>query len=431
MAFEPYFGTGFEMGAAPLKAGMVTGNSGTTTTGNLVHTGTYALAYTSGGTTFFAAQNDQLLDMGIWVRPGVSGNARITFTLDVGNSPYLTFVEVSGTLYQTLYVNNVLVATGTYPVSPSTYHNLQISVDISQTGHVYTQVNGVPDISYDGDLNLTASVLTGITLSAPAFNDVYWDDLVMGTGGWPGDIRFDALIPNGDSVAEWLQTGRGFQAPPAAPTLGLAAGPGLTGDYRYKITLVDVDGETMAGAASSLVQPVNQVVALSAIPTGLEGTTARKIYRTAAGGSTYLLLTTISDNTTTTYNDSTADGSLGAAEPVNVLYTQIDERPPSETDYIRSAIDGDQAIHTLTDWDATKKLPLFILHFQRCFKGTADTQQIRFILKSGATVEVSAPKALYSSTQYEYELHLLDPDGFPWTNAVLDALESGQEAEIP
>lgn len=55
-----------------------------------------------------------------------------------------------------------------------------------------------------------------------------------------------------------------------------------------------------------------QTVALSSIPTGPAGTTARKVYRTAAGGSTYKLLTTISNNSTTTYSDTTADASLGA-----------------------------------------------------------------------------------------------------------------------
>jgi hypothetical protein len=43
--------------------------------------------------------------------------------------------------------------------------------------------------------------------------------------------------------------------------------------------------------------------------------TSRKLYRTAAGGSTYLLAATIADNSTTTYTDSLVDGSLGAAAP--------------------------------------------------------------------------------------------------------------------
>jgi hypothetical protein len=43
--------------------------------------------------------------------------------------------------------------------------------------------------------------------------------------------------------------------------------------------------------------------------------TSRKIYRTAGGGSSYLLLATLSDNVTTTYIDIVDDASLGAVGP--------------------------------------------------------------------------------------------------------------------
>lgn len=55
-------------------------------------------------------------------------------------------------------------------------------------------------------------------------------------------------------------------------------------------------------------------ITLSSIPTGPTGTTARRIYRTVAGGSVYGFLTTLSDNTTTTYVDKTNSG-LGSDHP--------------------------------------------------------------------------------------------------------------------
>lgn len=57
-------------------------------------------------------------------------------------------------------------------------------------------------------------------------------------------------------------------------------------------------------------------VAVSAIAVGPTGVTQRKVYRTIAGGAQLKLLTTIADNTTLTYTDSTADASLGANAPV-------------------------------------------------------------------------------------------------------------------
>lgn len=50
---------------------------------------------------------------------------------------------------------------------------------------------------------------------------------------------------------------------------------------------------------------------------GPTGVTQRKLYRTAAAGAQLKLLTTIANNTATSYTDSTADGSLGANAPTS------------------------------------------------------------------------------------------------------------------
>lgn len=109
---------------------------------------------------------------------------------------------------------------------------------------------------------------------------------------------------------------------PAAPTLALAgAGAGNVdnGAHRYRATFVTADGETHGGDISDAItvvdKTVNGRVSVSGIPIGGSRVTARKLYRTVAGGSDYLLLTTIADNSTTTYTDNTADSGLGAAVP--------------------------------------------------------------------------------------------------------------------
>lgn len=55
---------------------------------------------------------------------------------------------------------------------------------------------------------------------------------------------------------------------------------------------------------------------LTGIAIGPTGTTQRNVYRTAHDGSTYGLQSNIPNNTATTLTDTTADGSLGAAPPV-------------------------------------------------------------------------------------------------------------------
>ena len=110
------------------------------------------------------------------------------------------------------------------------------------------------------------------------------------------------------------------EAAPGALTAALAGTSGAVtvGTHRYKVTFVTADGETEGGTASSVVTVASSAdaqVSLSAIPLGGVTVTQRKVYRTTAGGTSYLLLTTIPNNTATTYTDNTADGSLRAAMP--------------------------------------------------------------------------------------------------------------------
>lgn len=117
--------------------------------------------------------------------------------------------------------------------------------------------------------------------------------------------------------------GANAEPAPGAPTAALispaVAGNVDNGVHRYLATFVTADGETEAGTVSSVVtvvdKTVNGKVSLTAIPTGGTLVTSRKIYRTAAGGSTYMLLATLADNTTTIYTDNTADSGLGAGAP--------------------------------------------------------------------------------------------------------------------
>lgn len=112
-----------------------------------------------------------------------------------------------------------------------------------------------------------------------------------------------------------------MEPPPSAPTVALGVGAGNVDDgvHRYGVVFVTADGTTQLGAIADPVtvadKTVNGIVQLTAIPLGGAFVTSRRIYRTAAGGDTYYLLATIADNTTTTYTDNTADGSLGASAP--------------------------------------------------------------------------------------------------------------------
>src|SRR3990167_7562511 len=81
---------------------------------------------------------------------------------------------------------------------------------------------------------------------------------------------------------------------PTAPTAALAS-PAIAGNvdngaHRYGVTFVTADGETELGTVTAAVtvadKTVNGKVELTAIPTGGSAVTSRKLYRTAAGGTT-------------------------------------------------------------------------------------------------------------------------------------------------
>ncbi len=110
--------------------------------------------------------------------------------------------------------------------------------------------------------------------------------------------------------------------PSAAALVATLAGAGAgnvdDGLHRYCVTFVTAEGETNSGLTAAVVvanKAVDGQVSLTAIPTGSSYVTARKIYRTEAGLGVLKLLTTLSDNFTTTYTDNTADAGLGAVAP--------------------------------------------------------------------------------------------------------------------
>jgi len=104
--------------------------------------------------------------------------------------------------------------------------------------------------------------------------------------------------------------------PGAAPTLGHSgSGTALgAGTFKGKVVFLNSLGvESQPSAEASVTITSGQQIDWSAIATGAAGTTKRRLYRTAVGGSVFKLLYEIPDNTATTYTDTTADASLGAA----------------------------------------------------------------------------------------------------------------------
>lgn len=144
-------------------------------------------------------------------------------------------------------------------------------------------------------------------------------------------VRFGAaqdenylFLGNGGSIPyKWGGTHftrHGVYPPTTTSTVASNATGVLTGGYQYKVTAVNSAlVESDVGPVSATFTAASATLRVSSIPTFAVsyGVNARRLYRTAAGGATFKLVTTVNDNTTTTYDDSTADSSLGATAPTD------------------------------------------------------------------------------------------------------------------
>ena len=183
------------------------------------------------------------------------------------------------------------------------------------TGTGAISLNGETTIASGKNLNLTSG---NITLSSGLITQTG-----SGNNSFAGNVGIGTTSPAARLDIIGSQNFTAFTAPGAATAGTPTAGGACTaGTHSYKVTFTSVgSGETTGGTTSNQITCVltsGQTVPLSAIPTGPAGTTGRKIYRTVAGDTgSYLLLTTLADNTTTTYSDTVADASLGVAAPAS------------------------------------------------------------------------------------------------------------------
>lgn len=114
--------------------------------------------------------------------------------------------------------------------------------------------------------------------------------------------------------------------PPTTTAAVASNGAGVltaSGQYRYKVTYVNtnlVESDVGPLTATFTVSSSSGQLRVSSIPLAATsfGINARKLYRNANSDQTvFKLVTTISDNTTTTYDDNIADSALGAVAPTD------------------------------------------------------------------------------------------------------------------
>lgn len=179
-------------------------------------------------------------------------------------------------------------------------------------------------------------------LSGTSFHAVASATSIFTAGQRVGSSEYENYIffGNGGTLPYKYAAGdftrHGIYPPVSAPALASnSTGQLSAGTYVYKTTYVNtalVESDVGLESNSFIVSAGGGQIDLTSVPTAAlsYGVARRKLYRAYYSGSTYGtfgLVTTINDNTTTTYTDNIANSSLGADAPtdkgVPPLYSTI------------------------------------------------------------------------------------------------------------
>lgn len=207
MAFTMQWGTGFEPGHVDLL-GLGHTEGTITISDSILHTGNYALlvGYYPGAGTFWVDTVGSPSDLyvALWAYPGNSDSDIMNIRIWLGDDKTINLRRGGPDLTWDLYIDGVLEAEGTVETDAKEWQHIQIHYQIADAGQIDTKIEGIDDISYSGDTKPgTSDVIDKVGVNQ-SYGPSRVDDFCFGTDGWPGDIRFEALVPNADTATiEW------------------------------------------------------------------------------------------------------------------------------------------------------------------------------------------------------------------------------------
>jgi len=150
--------------------------------------------------------------------------------------------------------------------------------------------------------------------------------------------RFEFYLATRQTVVSGIRLDKYHKYDEGAP-VAVASGTGdITGVYKYRVVYVSKYGQLSNAGPSSVgvTASSNSQIALTRIPVSSDPqVTARRLYRTVGNGSVYLFLDEILDNNSTTYVDTTADGSLGQETPPQAGDFSDDNSPPPQAGIVK------------------------------------------------------------------------------------------------
>lgn len=194
--------------------------------------------------------------------------------------------NINGSLTLSDFYNQLTFGTGT---------TIVIDVNTPTSDRVYT----LEDVGQDSNIVVDNGSFT-----------------FSGTNTFSGKNTFN----NSDTFNGENIYGNGVNGPQNQPSVSAVASGPLTGTYNWAYTFVNVNGLESDLSPVSVALTLSSQYGLVDFIVGPSNVSARKIYRNLNGSLTPLaLVTTINDNTTTSYQDGVADTNLGAAPPSSNL----------------------------------------------------------------------------------------------------------------
>jgi hypothetical protein len=101
---------------------------------------------------------------------------------------------------------------GTRTIS-SGWHHIQIHLIKHATDGIFTtHINGIQDINFTGNTGAGTVNYLGLFCDSGGSKQhsyLYLDDMVIQTGDWPGDVRIEPLLLNGDDAVQWTRSAGG------------------------------------------------------------------------------------------------------------------------------------------------------------------------------------------------------------------------------
>lgn len=190
------------------------------------------------------------------------------------------------------------------------------------------------------------------------------------------------------------------------------------------------DGSLGADAPSSNTTALSRVN-VTGVSAGPTGTTGRKLYRTEAGGSTYKLVNTFNDNTTTTFLDTVADGSLGATAPVTDTSGLVQESGNVNAGSTSLLVTNPGAFESAGGWAYVGALPIkYTGKSASALTGVpaSGDGSISTTLRYGAVI-VAAPMLIGIATSGEGSIQYALAQGEP-VNLVVTANDAAAQAAL-